>query len=584
MSDRIRQSGQVAWALTGLTVVLVILGYVAWYLRVIWPPLLLAGIIVFLLNPVVTFLSRHHIPRGAGTGLAYLGFLGVFVLAGFLIVPQARNQWDDLASEWESGLRDDVKDWVDDRADQSVDDDWPVQVPTFDELEDAVLGSSSEDEDLNDEQRAERFLGVVDLDGLEQAVAEGRAVEVDEQERPTTAERDARLLSVVDMERLEDALLGEAGVDELTAAERAERFAEVADIDEVEDALFALPSGEETLTDEQRIERLLEGTDVDELEAAVIAAEGDAEDTADTFLAQIDTARDIGMRVLNIGLIVLMAPIIAFYLLVDLPHIRRVIESLIPEDRQPEARLVGQRLAKTIGGYFRGQLLIASFVGILSGIGMAAIGLPFWIVVGAIAGITNMIPMIGPWIGAIPAVVIALTMEDVTTAIWAVVVLVVVQQIDNNWISPMILKRAVKLHPAVVMLALFAGGSLAGFVGLLLAVPTVAVLKVLIGHLWRTYVLGQPLEVEEQAWEAMDSQRGGVVADVDHRDEELERVAFPIDQDVAGGAAQGASQDDEPQDPGDSRGAPDDQQGTTQEDDQGATDDSSPDPEQQALH
>lgn len=535
MSDRIRQSGQVAWALTGLTVVLVIVGYVAWYIRVIWPPLLLAGIIVFVLNPIVTFLSRHHVPRAAGTAAAYLGFLTIFVLAGFLIAPQARSQWDDLAAEWESGLRDDVKNWVDDRAEQSEDDDWPVQVPTFDELEDAILGDSNDDTvELTEEQHAERFLDAIELEELERAVAEGRNAELDDQERLTSAERADRLLLVVDIDEVEEALLGTPGEDEqLSMAERAERFAAVADIDEVEDALVGLDDGEaEELTDDQRVERLLDLTDVEAFDASVFAADAaEEEDTADRFLAQIDTAREIGTRVLNIGLIVLMAPIIAFYLLVDLPHIRRVVESLIPEDRKAEALVVGGRLNRTIGGYFRGQLLVASIVGILSGIGMAAIGLPFWIVVGVIAGVTNMIPMIGPWIGAIPAVVIALTMEDLSTAVWAAVILAVVQQIDNNWISPVIMQRAVKLHPAVVMLALLAGGTLLGFVGLLLAVPLVAVLKVILGHLWRTYVLDQPLEEEEEAWDAMDSQRGGFVADIEHRDEHLDQVAFPIDED-----------------------------------------------------
>jgi predicted PurR-regulated permease PerM len=420
MSDRIRAAGQVAWALMGLTVVLLVLGYVAWYIRVVWPPLLLAGIIVFILNPVVTLLARHHVPRVVGTALAYVLFLGGLVLAGVLIAPQARDQWDDLATTWEDDLRPDIEEWMDERAVESEEEGWPVQIPTFQELEDSLLGNNGDDD----------------------------------------------------------------------AAEE--------------------------------------------------------EDTADRFLAQIDTAREVGMRLLNVGLILLMAPIIAFYLLIDLPHIRRVIESLIPEQRKAEALLVGRRLNRAIGGYFRGQLVIATIVGVLSGLGMWAIGLPFALVIGVITGVTNLIPMIGPWVGGVPAVIIALTMEDVTTAIWAVLILFVVQQVESSWISPVIMKRAVKLHPAVVMLALLAGGTLFGFIGLLLAVPVMAVLKVLIGHLWRTYVLGQPLEVSKEAFEAMDSQRGGIVVDVDHRNEELDRVAFPVRDDEDGdGAASDSSGESE---------------------------------------
>lgn len=413
-----------------MTLILAILGYVAWYLRVIWPPLLLAAIIAFLLNPFVTRLQRRRIPRAAGTGIAYLGFIGILVVGGFLIAPQVRKQWDQLAEEWPR-LREDVETWVDERAEESQEEDWPVEIPTFAELEDAVTGSANENEE------------------------------------------------------------------------------------EDQDA--------EELTSEERTERLF---------------------------STLDSARDIAMRVFNVGLILLMAPIIAFYLLVDLPHIRRVTESLIPEQHKAEALLVGRRLNKTIGGYFRGQLLISLITGTLAGLGMAAIGLPFWMVVGVIAGVTNLIPMIGPWIGAIPAVVIALTMEDWKTAIWAVVILFAVQQVESSWFSPVIMQRAVKLHPAVVMLALLAGGTLFGFIGLLLAVPIVAVLKVLVGHLWRTYVLGQPLEVEEKVYEAMDQQRGGVVVDVEHRDEELDRVTHPLDSDLDSG-----DQDDDSGDTGEAEDA-----------------------------
>jgi predicted PurR-regulated permease PerM len=130
-----------------------------------------------------------------------------------------------------------------------------------------------------------------------------------------------------------------------------------------------------------------------------------------------------------------------------------------------------------------------------------------------IAGIFNMIPLIGPYIGAIPGIIIALTTRDVGTAVWVVVIMVVAQQIDNHLITPNVMQRVVKLHPAAVMLALLAGGTIAGFLGLLLAVPTAAVLKILGSHLWRTYVLGEPIEEIEAEDEAEDA-GGGVVQDV----------------------------------------------------------------------
>ena len=86
-----------------------------------------------------------------------------------------------------------------------------------------------------------------------------------------------------------------------------------------------------------------------------------------------------------------------------------------------------------------------------------------------------------------------------------------VQQIDNHFISPMVMQRAVKLHPAVVMLALLAGGTIGGFFGLLLAVPTAAVLKILVGHVWRPFVLGEPLDEVEAIWDIGESVPGAAI-------------------------------------------------------------------------
>src|SRR5687768_1086658 len=99
MGERIRRAGAVAWALVGLAAVLALVGLVAWVFRVIWPPLILAGAIVFILNPVVSRLQRQRIPRVAGTALAYLAILAVFVLAGLVVRPLVTDQADELREE-----------------------------------------------------------------------------------------------------------------------------------------------------------------------------------------------------------------------------------------------------------------------------------------------------------------------------------------------------------------------------------------------------------------------------------------------------------------------------------------------------
>ncbi|MGH9034414.1 MAG: AI-2E family transporter, partial [Acidimicrobiia bacterium] len=186
-----------------------------------------------------------------------------------------------------------------------------------------------------------------------------------------------------------------------------------------------------------------------------------------------------------------------------------------PPAARPEVLVVARRISAAVGGFFRGQLLVAFIVGVLSSIGLLVIDLPFWLLIGMVAGVFNIIPLVGPYIGGIPALVIALTTREPITAVWVVAIMVGVQQIDNHFISPLVMHRAVKLHPVLVMLALLLGGTLGGFFGLLIAVPTAAVLKILVGHLWRVHVLGESLEAREEQTESEDSESGvGFVAEV----------------------------------------------------------------------
>ena len=391
MGDRIRHAGAVAWAFCGIAAAVAILGYLGYVVRVIWPPLILAAAITFLLNPVVTRLQQRRIPRALGTAFAYAGVVAVVTLVVLLVAPLATDQYDELAEEWPE-LRQDLEDSIDDLSERSEEDDWPIQIPTYDEIEDQLRGNDDAD---------------ADHDGV------------------------------------------------VSPEERQDRFAD-----------------------------------------------------------QLDTARELLLSIFHVGIIFVLAPIIAFYLLVDLPHIRVVFRALVPERARGDVMVVARRLSRAIGGYFRGQIAVAFVVGTMSSIGMLIIDLPFWLIVGMVAGLFNMIPLIGPWVGAVPGVIIALTTGGgLSKAIWVAIVMAIVQQIDNHFISPIVMQRAVKLHPAVVMLALLAGGTLLGFFGLLLAVPAVAVLKIVIGHVWHRFVLDEPLDLIESRWEMEDAEvaPGGVV-------------------------------------------------------------------------
>jgi predicted PurR-regulated permease PerM len=198
--------------------------------------------------------------------------------------------------------------------------------------------------------------------------------------------------------------------------------------------------------------------------------------------------RSVTNSVISGLIIIVLGPVMAFYLLVDLPRLNRGAMALIPPGRREEIRGLMDRIGQAVGGFFRGQLLVALFVGVASSIGLWAIGLPFWLLVGMVAGIFNLVPLVGPFIGGGLAVVIALVSGQPLKAVWAALVLLVVQQIDNHLISPNVMGRTVQLHPVVVMLALLVGASFAGLFGMLVIVPLVAVVKIVFLFIWSKYV------------------------------------------------------------------------------------------------
>jgi len=190
----------------------------------------------------------------------------------------------------------------------------------------------------------------------------------------------------------------------------------------------------------------------------------------------------------------LLAPVLAFYILVDTHNLRRRAESLIPPTGRAEVIHVVGQVGRALSGFIRGQLMVALIVGILSSLALWILDLPFWLIVGLLAGLLNIVPFIGPWVGGALGVTTALIVGDPIKILWVIVAFFLIQQFDNHLVSPLVLRAAVKLSPVTIILALLVGGSLGGLFGVLIAVPTTAVLKIVLGHLWRTRVLGESWE------------------------------------------------------------------------------------------
>ncbi|MGE5627408.1 MAG: AI-2E family transporter [Solirubrobacterales bacterium] len=142
----------------------------------------------------------------------------------------------------------------------------------------------------------------------------------------------------------------------------------------------------------------------------------------------------------------------------------------------------------TFKKYLKGQLMEATIVGILSSIVLYFIGIDYAIVIGIIAGICNMIPYIGPVVGTVLAVIMALLSGEPITALWAVIGMLGVQQIDNIFLAPKIVGDSVGLHPLFIMLAILIGGNAGGLIGMLTAVPAAASLNVLLGRWYNSHI------------------------------------------------------------------------------------------------
>lgn len=206
---------------------------------------------------------------------------------------------------------------------------------------------------------------------------------------------------------------------------------------------------------------------------------------------------------LRIILNFVLAPVFAAYLLIDLPKMRRAALHYMPPRYRGEWLPLLERIGKTVGSFFRGQLLVASIVGLLSSLAFLLVKLPFWLPIGLLAGFFNIIPLVGPFVGGGVAVLVGGVTVGPALAVKAALAMLAVQQFDNHFITPKVVGWAVRLHPVAVMIALIVGASLGGVWGMLLAVPGMGVLKILLVHFYETRVLGNRDYLAVQAGEGL---------------------------------------------------------------------------------
>lgn len=185
--------------------------------------------------------------------------------------------------------------------------------------------------------------------------------------------------------------------------------------------------------------------------------------------------------------IILVVPFLAFYILKDFDVFERAVIKFVPKAHRKNTVRLLKDIDEALGSYIRGQLLVCLIVGTLAYIGYLIVGMPYALLLAGIVAITNVIPYIGPFIGAAPALLMASTVS-LKMMLLVIIVNTVCQILEGNVISPQVVGRTLHLHPLVIIFALLVGSQLAGIVGMILAVPIFAACKVIVQHMFAYYV------------------------------------------------------------------------------------------------
>lgn len=175
----------------------------------------------------------------------------------------------------------------------------------------------------------------------------------------------------------------------------------------------------------------------------------------------------------------ILGPVLGFYILKDIDKIRQNIITFLPAKNRQKFFYWFKKIDMTLGHYIRSQLIISCIISVLTTIALYILKVDFALIIGILAGVTNIIPYFGPIIGGLPAVFIAL-LKYPQKIVWIVLSILLIQEVESGIISPYIMGQSVGLHPITVVFALLTGGTFLGFWGLLLAVPIAALSKTLI--------------------------------------------------------------------------------------------------------
>lgn len=224
---------------------------------------------------------------------------------------------------------------------------------------------------------------------------------------------------------------------------------------------------------------LLNSTGADLLERGIDFLEGNGETAPNVTGEAAAAAIPIVGSLIGAIASIITTLVVTFYYLLEKTLVRRVVVEQVSPNLRERVDALWSDVERKVGGWLRGQLLLCAIIGTIATVSYGLIGLNFWPLLGLWAGITEILPIVGPWIGGVPAVVVALTM-GFDKAILVALVILLMQTLENWFLVPRVMRGAVGLTPLTVFVAILAGTELMGFVGAVLAIPVAAGLQVII--------------------------------------------------------------------------------------------------------
>lgn len=200
----------------------------------------------------------------------------------------------------------------------------------------------------------------------------------------------------------------------------------------------------------------------------------------------------------SVTIVAVTVPVMLFYMLKDGQKLMPALRRLIPAKHADQTMNILSQMSQTLSHYIGGQVIECLFVMTFTSIGFTLVGLKYGLLLGIFAGMCNIIPYVGPYIGVLPALIVAIG-TGLVQVISVLIVTIIVQQIDGNFVYPNVIGRTLKIHPLTIIVILMVAGNIAGLMGMILGVPLYAVVKVIVENIYHIWLLQSERRDESQA-------------------------------------------------------------------------------------